>query len=88
MLGIENIVDRVHRNLVLGRFSSNFMVGYFLCLSVPSCHQISWNRFILDLLAKIIVLGNFNLNYLSKKEVWGHIDGSNPVPRDAEALSK
>ena len=67
-LGIENNVDRVHRNLVLGRFCSNFLVGYFLCFSVASCHQISWNHFLLDLLAKIIVLGSFNLNYLSKEK--------------------
>ena len=28
--GIENSVDRVHRDLVLGRFYSTFLVGYFL----------------------------------------------------------
>ena len=43
-------------------------MGYFLCLSVASCHQISWNCFLLDLLAKIIVLGSFNLNYLSREK--------------------
>ena len=73
MLGIENSVDRVHHDLVLGRFCSNFLVGYFLCFSVASCHQISWNRFLLDLLAKIIVLGSFNLNYLSKEKNYGVI---------------
>ena len=26
--------------------------------------------------------------FVKGKEVWGHINGSNPVPRDAEALSK
>ena len=73
MLGIENSVDRVHRDLVLGCLCFNFLVGYFLCLSVASCHQISWNRFLLDLLAKIIVLGSFNLNYLSKENNYGVI---------------
>ena len=73
MLGIENNVDRVHRDLVLGRFCSNFLVGYFLCLSVASCHQTSWNSFLLDSLAKIIVLGSFNLNYLSKEKNYGVI---------------
>ena len=73
MLRIKNSVDRVHRNLDLGRFYSNFLVGYFLCFSVASCHQISWNRFLLDLLAKIIVLGSFNLNYLSKEKNYGVI---------------
>ena len=73
MLGIENSVDRVHRDLVLGRLCFNFLVGYFLCLSVASCHQISWNRFLLDLLAKIIELGSFNLNYLSKERNYGVI---------------
>ena len=26
--------------------------------------------------------------FVKGKEVWGHINGSNPVPRDVEALSK
>ena len=26
--------------------------------------------------------------FVKGKELWGHIDGSNPAPRDAEALSK
>ena len=26
--------------------------------------------------------------YVKGKELWGHIDGSNPAPRDAEALPK
>ena len=73
MLGIKNSVDQVHRNLDLGRFYSNFLVGYFLCFLDASCHQISWNRFLLDLLAKIIVLGSFNLNYLSKEKNYGVI---------------
>ena len=36
-------------------------------------HQISWNHFLLNLLAKIIVLGSFNLNYLLKEKNYGVI---------------
>ena len=60
---------------------------YFLCLSIASSDKLE--SFPIKFTGKNYCAWEFQFKLFVKgKELRGHIDGSNPAPHDAKALSK